>query len=125
MKRRQEHSDKQADRDEQRKMLHRKARKDAYSALLVAYAGFDEAINKVWLVQADTPTDDGIPAAFHEAEQALLDLRPAVSAVALEGPPAVVASPNQPAVERHRVASLDQFVSAAREALGGNAAGFG
>lgn len=82
---RQNRLDKQMDRDEQRRLLHRQARKDAYAALLVAYHEVERSLEAVSKSRSIAP-GAAVPPLFYTAESAVVALWEAGSAVSLEGP---------------------------------------
>lgn len=161
LKGRQERKDKRDDRDEQRKILHRAARKEAYAALLTSYAAVDAALEEFSLLSPSALPDTGLAPEVVTAKNVVLALRSAVAAVVLEGPSEVgnaaqelenacdvcltvrllavaqnpnsdesvysLAKPIAPGVvnqDRRRLENLRLFITAAREALGGDAPKF-
>lgn len=88
LKGRQERRDKQMDRDEQRQIMHREARRGAYAAFITAFHEADRKLNEVARTRSggsDEPVAHELPA----AEMAIIALQEAGSAVSLEGPLAV------------------------------------
>ncbi|MFI8988704.1 hypothetical protein ACIG63_27470 [Streptomyces antimycoticus] len=89
LKGRQERTDKQADRDEQRRVMHRAARRDVYAELLTAYHEVDRNFREV--AKTRPPADPTVPIpsgsdVAYQAEASINALRQAAAAVALEGP---------------------------------------
>ncbi|MEU0075392.1 hypothetical protein ABZ027_38560 [Streptomyces sp. NPDC006332] len=89
LKGRQERLDKEIDREEQRRVMHREARRDAYSQFLSAYhetaRGFQEVKKLVPPAHVDDPAGDEMD----DLEAAIIALQEAGSNVTLEGPPQV------------------------------------
>ena len=89
LKGRQERLDKQADRDEQRHVLHRAARRDVYAQLLTAYHEVDRQFGELYKTRPSTDANVRIPREqdiFAQVEVLIHTLREAAAAVALEGP---------------------------------------
>jgi hypothetical protein len=86
LKGRQERKDKEAEREEQRRILHRSARKEAYAALLTSYAEADVALDEFGLLRPSAHPATGLAPEVVRAKNAVLAFRSAVAAVVLEGP---------------------------------------
>ncbi|MEU3294567.1 hypothetical protein ABZ722_19680 [Streptomyces longwoodensis] len=86
LKGRQDRLDKQLDRDEQRLIMHREARRDAYACFLTAYHEVDRSFAEVRKVipppDLTMPVSPQMPA----TESAITALAEAGSTVSLEGP---------------------------------------
>ncbi|WP_158756459.1 hypothetical protein [Streptomyces sp. NRRL S-475] len=92
LKGRQERWDKQADRDEQRRVMHRASRRDVYAQLLTQYYEVDRKIETARRLRPTSTPDAQVDDELLEAEASIRALREAASAVSLEGPQSVSAA---------------------------------
>ncbi|MFE5682685.1 hypothetical protein [Streptomyces sp. NPDC056512] len=90
LKGRQDRLDKQMDRDEQRRNMHREARKGAYASLLAAYYEVERKMGEVAKVRSGVASEP-VALELPIAEAAIVAIGEAASAVALEGPVDVAA----------------------------------
>jgi hypothetical protein len=161
LKGRQDRSEKQRDRDEQRRVMHRTTRRDVYLGLLTAYGDVEAQLERALLLTSSSLRGTDVPAEFRDFDAAIRTIRAAVAVVTLEGPTSVSvaasaipdacvaafiglgtaaldsnedvmitrllppSTPGRPNVLVALRDSRDAFIVAAREALGGNAPGFG
>ncbi|MFF6912892.1 hypothetical protein [Streptomyces sp. NPDC012466] len=86
LKGRQDRLDRQLDRNEQRLIMHREARRDAYARFLTAYHEVDRSFGEVR--KAVPPPEPGLPVppALSGVEAAITALSEAGATVSLEGP---------------------------------------
>ncbi|MFJ2749772.1 hypothetical protein [Streptomyces sp. NPDC087297] len=89
LKGRQDFRDKEADRREQRRVMHRTSRRDVYLEALRAYHVADREIQALLKIRPGATAEDSGDPAYEETEAAILVLREACAAVILEGPDAV------------------------------------
>jgi hypothetical protein len=161
LKGRQDRSEKQRDRDEQRRVMHRTTRRDVYLGLLTVYGDVEAQLERALLLKSSSLRGANVPAEFRDFDAAIRTIRAAVAVVTLEGPTSVSvaasavhdaclaaflglgnaalessedaliirlippSTPGRPNLMDALRSSRDAFIAAAREALGGNAPGFG
>ncbi|MEU8742978.1 hypothetical protein AB0C39_04945 [Streptomyces parvulus] len=89
---RQEFRDKEAERHEQRKIMHREARREAYLDVLRKYHEVDRKIDALWKTRPSSHPDAPVDSIILEVDTAILDLREACANVILEGPDSVAQS---------------------------------
>jgi hypothetical protein len=87
LKGRQERLDKQLDRDEQRHIMHREARREAYVAFLTAYHEVERKFEEAGRIIPPPHDDEPIAPELPAAEASIMALKEAGATVALEGPP--------------------------------------
>ncbi|MEV6577261.1 hypothetical protein AB0M92_03725 [Streptomyces sp. NPDC051582] len=87
LKGRQERVDRQLDRDEQRLVMHREARRDAYAQFLTTYHEVDRRFAEVKKILPASNPDEPVASQLPAAEDAIIALKEAGSTVSLEGPP--------------------------------------
>ncbi|WP_329336724.1 hypothetical protein OG866_20680 [Streptomyces sp. NBC_00663] len=83
---RQEFRDKEAERSEQRKIMHREARREAYLDVLRKYHEADRKIQELWKIRPGPDSEVPVDPIVLETDAAILDLREACANVILEGP---------------------------------------
>ncbi|MFI5986362.1 hypothetical protein ACIBEA_36565 [Streptomyces sp. NPDC051555] len=86
LKGRQDFREKEAERREQRRVMHRTTRRDVYLEALRAYHAADREIQDLLRAYPGIAPDAPADPAFGETEAAILVLREACAAVVLEGP---------------------------------------
>ncbi|MGW4757283.1 hypothetical protein [Streptomyces chartreusis] len=106
---RQDRLDKQLDRDEQRNVMQRQARREAYVAFLAAYHEVERKFVEVGDVIPPPHADDLVAPELPATEAAIMTLQQAGDAVALEGPPEMA-----PAADRVVSACWDALSEFAR-----------
>ncbi|MGA4801224.1 hypothetical protein [Streptomyces lavendulocolor] len=89
LKGRQEAANSERDRVEQRMVLHRTSRREAYLAVLAAYSEVDRRTDAVMRMRPPPTANLNVAEEFYAADEALRSLREAVAAAQLEGPIAV------------------------------------
>ena len=91
LKGRQDRAEKDRDRHESRRVLHRSTRRDAYLEFLNAYGEIDHVLTELWMLQPPETRETQAPSEFRDMDRAYGVLRKAQAVVALEGPQAVAA----------------------------------
>jgi len=86
---RQEFRDKDAERREQQKIMHREARREAYLDVLRKYHEVDRKIQELWKTRPGPDSEVPVAPIVIETDAAILDLREACANVILEGPDGV------------------------------------
>lgn len=95
LKGRQERLDKQLDRDEQRRIMHREARRDAYAQFLAAYHEVDRKFEQVKKIFPASDSEQPVAPQLPAVEEAIIALKEAGSTVSLEGPPELSEAANR------------------------------
>jgi hypothetical protein len=92
---RQERLDKQADRDEQRRVMHRESRRSVYAQLLSQYHEADRKLRATGQLTPPPSRDAQVADELREAEESVVALYEAAAAVSLEGPEPVSAAADE------------------------------
>jgi 3-methyladenine DNA glycosylase AlkD len=95
LKGRQERLDKQADRDEQRRVMHRESRRHVYAQLLSQYHDADRKLRATGQLKPLPSPDAQVADEMLEAEESVIALYEVAAAVSLEGPEAVSAAADE------------------------------
>ncbi|MET8077058.1 hypothetical protein [Streptomyces sp. NPDC005303] len=116
LKGRQDRLDRQLDRDEQRLMMHREARRAAYAVFLAAYHKVDRHFEEVKKVIPPLDPREQICPQMPATESAIVELLEAGSTVALEGPAEMSAAAHDVVVAC--AALLEEFAQLLRDNVG-------